>query len=361
MGRKKMAIITVASIGMLVGAIALAVSSKQDYQLEFGVGEQEYTVNGIIKEFDEKIENLPIIEEGTNKILMPLRIVIEEMGGALSWDKEHGSTQINYKNTEVVIVEGSNHASINGYSIVLNTAPKNINGCLYVDTDFISDNFNTDIEWMEEKNQINIKSEVMSKPIISGNKFDYNEGNIEYSINIPVITGLNDKNFEKQLNNSILEQKMEEIKQFVENAEKLKDDKDAKSIWKLNAVVTYKNNELISIVFDQYKKMPDGKELNYKETINIDLQSQKIIGLGDMFKKKKFQNGLEKTINYQQQSDEKLASEPVEIIGEELFFVKKGILVICKEIDNKQIEFEIPFIDLKKQLKGTFNFLITNK
>lgn len=363
MTKKKLAVITCASVAMLTGAIVLATSLQRQYEMEFRVGNQEYIVNGTVKQFDEETENLPLVDQWTGRLLMPLRCVMEEMGGSLRWDQEKQSTEISFKGNSIILKEGDKKASINGNSIVLDMAPKNINGCLYVTSDFISNNFGTEIEWQEDQNQIIIKTEAGSRPIVSTNLLEYDEISVDYAVEIPVITGLNDKNYEQSLNHSFMQNMMEEIQSFVTEAEAKKTtlQKGERYVWEGKVYVFERRNELISLMIDHQISDPLKGNRNDKQSFNIDLQSQKTVSLNDLFKNKKYKEALWKELEAMITTDpeeyKKLNTK--EITGEEAFAIHNGNLVLfLKDSSGEYIRFQIPFANLKKYLKSDYVYLI---
>lgn len=363
MTKKKLVAITFASVAMLAGAFTMATFLKQDYEMQFSVGKDEYTVNGTVKKFDEKTENLPLIDKWTGRLMLPLRIVMEEIGGSLEWEDEFQSTLISYKGTNVEIKESDVKASINGNSIVMDIAPKNIKGCLYVTADFISNNFGTKIEWQEDMNQIIIKTESIARPIVNTNLIEFDELSADYAVQIPVITGLNDKNYEQSLNNTLLSQSMEEITDFVEKSKKNKANlkENERFVWNEKIYVFSRRSELISLISDSVKTEPSNINQNSKRSINIDLQSQKFLKMDDLFKNQKYKTILMKEIeNIKQNDTEQYQNVKInEITGDETFALGEEEFVLFLETETgSYARFEIPYENLRKTLKGSYGYLI---
>jgi hypothetical protein len=57
------------------------------------------TVNGVKKEIDQGRGTVSVIVKG--RTLVPIRAIIEEMGGSISWDEIERKVTITLKNTKI--------------------------------------------------------------------------------------------------------------------------------------------------------------------------------------------------------------------------------------------------------------------
>lgn len=362
MSIKRVGTITLASGIMILAAIALAVLLRQDYEMKFDVGQEEYTVNGTTKQFEAGKDNPPFIDQSTGRLLLPLRWTMEEMGGTVTWDKDTNATVVSYKNKTVKVFAESNKASVNGYSIILDYIPTNKNGCLYVDSAFISDNFATDITWNEQNNQVLLKTEVITKPVVNKNTIDFSELTLAYTIDVPVITGLNDTKFEQELNNTFLKEKMDEITKFSLEAQNTFEQTHLKSFWHLKNTVSYRSQELISIFSEGAIRKGGQEKENLKAAVTIDLQTQKILKLNDFFKDGTYKkvlidkindiiraNDLGNTIVYTEELETQfyIVEDKKDIV---LFFQDKNI--------GDFLEYGIPLEEISNLLKTDYKYLV---
>ena len=83
------------------------------------VGKTTYYVNDVRKELDAA----PIIRE--NRTLLPIRAIIEALGGTIDWDAKEQKVTINFKGTTIELWIGKNTARVNGeYKLIDTTNPK---------------------------------------------------------------------------------------------------------------------------------------------------------------------------------------------------------------------------------------------
>jgi WD40 repeat protein len=102
-------------------------------------------INGESKEIDAGNGTTPIIHNG--KTLLPIRALIDELGGILDWlDSEQKITiQLNNKKIELWI--DKNAAYVNGIAQTLDVAPTIINGRTMLPLRFVSENLGLQLEW----------------------------------------------------------------------------------------------------------------------------------------------------------------------------------------------------------------------
>lgn len=356
--------VIVAGVVMMAAVVVFTTKMRDDYEKQFSVVEEQYTEGGTV-EFEEENSNKPVFDSATGKFFLPLREIIEEMGGKVEWDSEKSAVVVSLKGTEVAIKENDNKASINGYSIYLDDAPRNINGCLYVSSDFIANNFGAIVEWDEANKLLTIKTEINASPIINVNRFEYKDSKMEYFVEVPVITGLNDKKYEENLNNSFVTKTMDDIKIFARQSGL---DTEAESIyyWNEQVEVKTKDSKIISFISKGVKEEPGGINATIMKPVTINLNTQSAMKLGDFFKNDKYKEYILDEINYMWVSNpEKYPvsiSEDIETIIQDNFYVDGNNMVIF--IKNKDgvtySEFRIPFYNVRKYMKSEMQYLAKN-
>lgn len=340
---KKFTVITMAAVCMITAAIISAKYLKNEQEMNLSVSDN-------IEE--ENNEPLPYIDQETQNLMIPLRRVIEQMGGKVEWNQNFDSIVISYKNTLMEIVLDGTEGTINGNPIVFTNSWINKNNIIYVSTDFMSDYFNTEIEWDGNIVGITSKSAGVEPPIIAFNAHE-NRGTINsYYVNIPVITGLVDRNYEKQLNMKFNTEIIEDVSAYSENAiEQYRNNPNSpeRSVdWKYISKTMFRSPEFISILSTSDETFLDSHIETSYESINIDLQGQKEVSLMDMFKNDQF---LE--IYKEKYENMQINLETAN------FYIKDGNMIIYMLDETGNLKEYVQDLNLlKKYLKNEYHVLI---
>ena len=122
------------------------------------IGNPYITVNGISRKIDSQ-GSKPVIKN--NRTLLPVRALIESLGGTVQWDPKTRSVTINLNGNTIVLTIGKNTALVNGIKTKID--PKNpkvtpviINGRTYLPLRFIAENLNCVIDWNAATRTISI-------------------------------------------------------------------------------------------------------------------------------------------------------------------------------------------------------------
>ena len=221
MGWKKLTVIVVAAAALLGGAMALSMQLTKQQEVAMEVPEQPSSDTEVIeppKVGDTTtltdMENMPIYYNDEDLLLLPVRNVVESLGGSVKWNAEKKATEINLRGKKLVVYRGSAEAELNGYKITLDRAVESINGCLYVSADIFSDYFASDVIWDSAQRMVTVKTGDNSNPILANYHLEGQEGDRMYQANIPVIVGLNDVSYEKRLNADLMAFAMEQLSSF---------------------------------------------------------------------------------------------------------------------------------------------------
>lgn len=97
------------------------------------------TANGIEKEIDSE----PVIIN--QRTLLPVRTIIEEIGGTVDWNRETQEITLTYQGDTIRLVIDSTTAYLNDTAITLDTAPIIINGRTMLPIRFIAESFHFDV------------------------------------------------------------------------------------------------------------------------------------------------------------------------------------------------------------------------
>lgn len=136
------------------------------------------TVNGSETEIDPGMGTTPVIQD--SRTLVPVRTIIEAMGGSVEWDNDTHTASLMYGDNEIELVTGSTTAYLNGEERSLDTAPAIINGRTMLPIRFIAESFGFNTRWdadtrsititKEEETADNYQPEVIETPSESSDK-----------------------------------------------------------------------------------------------------------------------------------------------------------------------------------------------
>lgn len=267
---KKTAIIVCVSAAMICGAITLSMRLTEAKELEMEVSnpKEEITEEEQTKVYSNE-ENIPLYYDEEDMLLLPVRNVAQGLGGAVTWNRESKSTVISYKGKKLILSAGDTKAQMHGYNIRLSTEPKMINGCLYAEAPVLSDFFSTEVHWDSEKKQISLKTKDGLSPIIASDILEERDEEKEYSLEIPVIMGLNDVSYEKGLNKEIRQRIQTLADEFMVV--------EGENVFQLQFERGFVNGDFLSLCWKGF----EGENPFYK-TINVDFRQQKEVNLSDI-------------------------------------------------------------------------------
>lgn len=128
-------------------------NTTEDFVLTMQIGNPVMTVNGIEKPIDAEGSTPVIINDRT---LLPVRAVVEEMGGTVAWDGNTQTVTLNYNDDEIKLVIDSLTATLNGSAQTLDAAPTIINDRTMLPIRFIAESFKFNVDWMQETQTVTI-------------------------------------------------------------------------------------------------------------------------------------------------------------------------------------------------------------
>lgn len=215
MGWKKLTVIVVAAAALVGGALSLSMYLTRQQEVEMEVADQKLQPPqaGDTTTLAD-MENMPIYYDDDEVLLLPVRNVVEGLGGSVAWNREKKATEISFYGKKLVLNRGSRDAELNGYEITLDREVEAINGCLYVSSDVFSEYFATEVIWDSSQQLVTIKTGDNTKPVIAGRMLEGVDGERNYSAEIPVVVGLNDISYEKSLNDAFESFALEQLASF---------------------------------------------------------------------------------------------------------------------------------------------------
>lgn len=144
------------SLGIVLTAHITAAPSEE---IILQVGNPVMTVNNTETKIDDE-GTVPIIIN--NRTFMPVRTIVETMGGKVSWDDETQQVTLVSDNNKILLTINSTEANLNGKPFQLDTAPIIIGERTMLPIRFIAENFNYNVEWNTEKQEVRITSSVFT-------------------------------------------------------------------------------------------------------------------------------------------------------------------------------------------------------
>ena len=134
-------------------------NTNGDFVLTMQIGNPNMTVNGVEKPIDAEGSAPVIVNDRT---LLPVRAVVEEMGGTVAWDGATQTVTLNYNPDEIKLVIDSETATLNGAAQTLDTAPTIINDRTMLPIRFIAESFKFNVDWAEETQTVTITKSATS-------------------------------------------------------------------------------------------------------------------------------------------------------------------------------------------------------
>ncbi len=112
------------------------------------------SVNGEERDIDPEGGTAPVIISG--RTLVPIRAIIENMGGTVEWKGETRESILTYGEDVIRLTIDSQTAYLNDNASTLDTAPTIINGRTMLPIRFIAESFGFNVDWNEGERTITI-------------------------------------------------------------------------------------------------------------------------------------------------------------------------------------------------------------
>lgn len=140
-------------------------AEDNDIVLTLRINDPVMTVNGVEKEIDPGRNTVPVIIN--DRTLLPVRTVMEELGGEIEWDPETQTVLLAYKEDLVTLEIGNTTAFFHEQQEMLDTAPAIINDRTMVPIRFIAESFGFDVAWDGDEQTVTISKPVMENTPVS--------------------------------------------------------------------------------------------------------------------------------------------------------------------------------------------------
>lgn len=133
-------------------ACAEGIDATEDITIILQIDNPIMTVNGIEKEIDPSMGTVPVIVN--DRTLLPVRAIVEEMGGAVEWDDETQTVLLAYNNSFITLAIDNSTAFLNDDAATLDTAPTIINDRTMLPIRFIAESFQFNVDWLQDEQKI---------------------------------------------------------------------------------------------------------------------------------------------------------------------------------------------------------------
>ena len=135
----------------LTGCAAENETVQESTEIILQIDNPVMVVNGAEKTIDNEGTTPLIINERT---LLPVRAIIEEIGGGVGWNGETSEVTLSYGNDEIKLAIDNTDAYLNGDKTVLDAAPTIINNRTMLPIRFIAESFKFDVKWEAETKKV---------------------------------------------------------------------------------------------------------------------------------------------------------------------------------------------------------------
>lgn len=129
-------------------------NAAEDFVLTMQIGNPMMTVNGAEAEIDPGRGTVPVVQN--DRTLVPIRTVIEAMGGTVNWEDETQTVLLEYNGDIITLNIGNTAAYLNETMNMLDVAPATINDRTMLPIRFIAESFQFNVNWAEETQTVTI-------------------------------------------------------------------------------------------------------------------------------------------------------------------------------------------------------------
>lgn len=147
-------VITIILALAFVCSSALVLAAENDVVIKLQIDNPVMRVNDAETEIDPGRGTVPVIIGG--RTLVPIRAIIEALGGIVGWDGEKSEVSLEVGRDEINLVIDSKTAYLNGNKKILDVAPTTINDRTMLPIRFVAESFNFKVEWDEATNTVTV-------------------------------------------------------------------------------------------------------------------------------------------------------------------------------------------------------------
>ncbi len=148
------------SLVSITGCAAKNITVEEGFSLVLQVGNPMMTVNGTQQEIDPGRGTVPVVVN--DRTLVPIRAIIEAMGGTTEWEEETRTTALTYENNRIRLTIDDTTAYFNDEAYTLDVAPTVINDRTMLPIRFVAERFQFNVGWDGEQQLITITKDVQT-------------------------------------------------------------------------------------------------------------------------------------------------------------------------------------------------------
>ncbi|NDL67237.1 stalk domain-containing protein [Anaerotalea alkaliphila] len=136
-------------------AIAPASNAAEGKRIVVQIGNPMMEVDGVEKEIDPGRDTVPLIQEG--RTLLPIRTLVESMGGTVSWVAEEKGIVLDARGTSIEMWLDRNEIRVDGVQGKTDVAPLSVNGRTMVPVRFVAENFRCEVVWDSDTKKVTLE------------------------------------------------------------------------------------------------------------------------------------------------------------------------------------------------------------
>ena len=144
-----------ASITVAVSPRGGSSSPSRTNKITMVIGDPYMNVSGVEKEIDPGRGTTPLIVN--DRTVVPVRAIVEAMGGQISWDGKERLVTIQNKGRTVFMWIGRQDYSIDGTSGTMDVAPFIRNGRTYLPLRYVAESLDCQIDWIAAERKVVIE------------------------------------------------------------------------------------------------------------------------------------------------------------------------------------------------------------
>jgi uncharacterized protein YjdB len=145
---------TVSELGNSVGQDEENPAKQFENIIEMQIGSPLMNINGALVQIDENNSSPAIVNGST---MLPIRGLIEAMGGTVSWDGKTKTVSIREGTHIIDLTVGSNKAYVDGIPWTLETAPMILDGKTMVPVRFVAESLEKNVAWDSKTKTVTIR------------------------------------------------------------------------------------------------------------------------------------------------------------------------------------------------------------
>lgn len=157
---KKVLSIFIVLCSLLTLCCPMAFAADTAVSLTMQLDNSMMTINGTEKEIDPGRDTVPVIING--RTMVPIRAIVEEMGGTVAWEESTKTATLMYKSNEIRLVIDDTTAYFNDEAYLLDAAPTTINDRTLLPIRFIAERFQFVVDWDQSQQMITITKNVQN-------------------------------------------------------------------------------------------------------------------------------------------------------------------------------------------------------